>query len=447
MTAGRGLIIAAPGSGSGKTTVTLGLLRALRDAGVKVAAAKAGPDYIDSGLHEAASGGPCLNLDPWAMRPATLAAFVRHLGAHADIVVCEGVMGLYDGIDASGTASTAALAAATGWPVVMVVDAEGVAASVAALLHGFAHPPSSLARTGLTIAGVIFNRLGGARHRELLHEAVRTALPDIAVFGGLPRATQVTLPERHLGLVPAGEQSQLESTLSHAARLIESTLDLSALQASARAATLAHDGTPPIPIAPLGQRIAVARDAAFAFAYPWLLDGWRRAGATVTPFSPLADEAPATDADAVFLPGGYPELHAGRLAASHRFLGGLRSAAARGTSLYGECGGYMTLGRGLVDADGQRHALAGLLPLETSFAERRLHLGYREVTLLDDGPLGRGGARYRGHEFHYATVRAEGVGARLFAAADSRGHQLATAGLRSGTVCGSFIHLIDHANV
>jgi len=444
---GRGLIIAAPSSGSGKTTVTLGVVRALRDAGVKVSAAKAGPDYIDSSFHEAASGGPCLNLDAWAMRPETLAAFVGQLGALADVIVCEGVMGLYDGIDAAGTASTAALAAMTGWPVVMVVDAEGIAASAAALIHGFAHPPAPLARPGLTIAGVIFNRVGSARHLELLRDAMRCTAPEIAVFGGLPRAHQVILPERHLGLVPAGEHPALATTLGNVARLIDSNVDMAALRAAARPAVLRHDGATPAPIAPLGQRLAVARDDAFAFAYPWLLDGWRRAGATVTPFSPLADEPPPAEADAVFLPGGYPELHAGRLAAAHRFLDGLRAAAARGACVYGECGGYMTLGRGLIDAGGQRHALAGLLPLATSFAARRLHLGYREITLLDDGPLGPSGARYRGHEFHYATVQEEGGGARLFAAADSRGHQLATAGLRSGAICGSFIHLIDHANV
>lgn len=444
---GRGLVIAAPGSGSGKTTVTLGVLRALREAGVNVAGAKVGPDYIDPGFHAAASGRDCINLDPWAMRAGTIARLATQLGERHDLIVCEGVMGLYDGIDPAGTASTAALAAAIGWPVVLVVDAAGLAASAAALVHGFANPPPSLANSGLTIAGVIFNRVGSPRHLELLRAAVQRAAPELRVFGGVPRAEKIALPERHLGLIPAGEQPALETLIDAAARLIEAHVDLDGLQACARPAAVSEAPRPGAAIAPLGRRIAVARDDAFAFAYPWMLDGWSAAGASLSVFSPLADQAPAHDADAIFLPGGYPELHAGRLAASQRFLDGLRAAARRGAVVYGECGGYMALGRGLIDAAGHRHALAGLLPLETSFADRRLHLGYRETTLAEDGPLGRSGARYRGHEFHYATVVEEGAAPPLFAVADSGGHQLATAGRRSGNVMGSFIHLIDHAKV
>ena len=444
---GRGLVIAAPGSGSGKTTVTLGLLSAWRQAGVNIAAAKVGPDYIDPGFHAAASGRDCINLDPWAMRASTVAWLATQLSECCDLIVCEGVMGLYDGIDPAGTASTAALAAALGWPVVLVVDAAGLAASAAALVHGFANPPASLAASGLAIAGVIFNRVGSSRHLELLRAAVQRAAPELRVFGGLPRTETVALPERHLGLIPAGEQPELETLIEKAGHLIETHLDLDGLRDCARAAVVSAPLIPGSAMAPLGQRIAVARDDAFAFAYPWMLEGWSTAGATLSVFSPLADEAPAPDADAVFLPGGYPELHAGRLAANRRFLDGLRAAAQRGAVVYGECGGYMALGRGLLDAAGQRHALAGLLPLETSFAERRLHLGYRETNLAGDGPLGRSGARHRGHEFHYATVVVEGAAPPLFAVADSGGHQLATAGRRSGNVMGSFIHLIDHANV
>jgi cobyrinic acid a,c-diamide synthase len=444
---GRGLVIAAPGSGSGKTTIALGLVRALRDVGVKVAAAKVGPDYIDPGFHAAAAGRACVNLDPWAMRPATLAGLTARLNAAADLIVCEGVMGLYDGIDASGAASTAALAARIGWPVVLVIDAAGLAASVAALLHGFAAPPNSLRQDGLSIAGVIFNRIGGERHLAILSEAVQRARPDLRIFGGVPRSTEIVMPERHLGLVPAGEQADVESVIEAAARLIAAHVDVDALKAAARPASLdgQFDARPMLP--PLGQRIAVARDAAFAFAYPWILDAWAVAGASVSVFSPLADEAPPADADAVFLPGGYPELHAGPLAGNRRFLGGLRDAGARGATVYGECGGYMVLGRGLIDAAGQRHAMAGLLPLETSFADRRLHLGYREASVAQDGPLGPRGARWRGHEFHYASVVSEADGAPLFRVADARGHQLATAGIRISNVLGSFIHLIDHANV
>jgi cobyrinic acid a,c-diamide synthase len=201
--------------------------------------------------------------------------------------------------------------------------------------------------------------------------------------------------------------------------------------------------TPPLP--PLGQRIAVARDAAFAFAYDWLLESWRDAGAEIAPFAPLADEAPDRAADAVYLPGGYPELHAGQLAAAGTFMAGLRAAAIRGAALYGECGGYMALGEALTDADGVAHPMAGLLPLATSFAERKLHLGYREVRLAAAHPLGAAGQRLRGHEFHYATVTREGPGQALFRARSARGDDLGAAGLVAGTVSGSFVHLIDRA--
>ncbi len=441
-----GVIIAAPASGSGKTTVTLGLLRALRDAGVTVAAAKVGPDYIDPGFHALACGRPCVNLDPWAMRPTTVAALITDVSANAELVVCEGVMGLYDGVDAAGAASTADLAATVGWPVVLVVDARGLAASAGAMLSGFVHPPASLARAGLTVAGVIFNRIGGPSHAAMLRDVAGRAMPDVPVLGCIPRTAGLGLPERHLGLVPAQESPDTERVIGDAARIVAEAVDLSALRALARPPRCEPTRVD-APIPPLGQRIAVARDDAFVFAYPWLLDAWRAAGAELSFFSPLADQAPNEHAAAVYLPGGYPELHAGKLAGNTRVLEALRDAAARGTAIYGECGGYMMLGRALVDAAGVRHTMAGLLPVTTSFAERRLHLGYREVTLAGDSPLGGAGARFRGHEFHYASVADQGEGHALFAAYDAAGHALPRAGHRSGSVSGSFIHLVDQTKL
>jgi cobyrinic acid a,c-diamide synthase len=429
-------LVAAPASGSGKTVVTLGLLRALRQAGLGVQPCKVGPDYIDPAFHQAAAGRPSCNLDPWAMRPATLAALVGRLGAAAGLVLGEGVMGLFDGA-ADGTGSTADLAAATGWPVVLVLDVRGQGASVAAVAAGFARH-----RPDVAVAGLIFNRAGGPDHAALLARAV--APLGIPVLGWLPRSPDLALPERHLGLVQAGEHGALEAFLDGAAALAAGQLDLAALAALARPARL-----PPVPasafVPPLGQRIAVAADIAFAFAYPWLLQAWREAGAELLPFSPLADEAPAAEADAVYLPGGYPELHAGRLAANRVFLDGLRQAASRGAALLGECGGYMALGTGLTDAAGQRHAMAGLLPLESSFAAPRLTLGYRRARLAADGPLGRAGAAFAGHEFHYATLAESGSDAPLFACHDARGQALGGAGRQRGRVCGSFVHLIDRA--
>ena len=434
---GRGLILAAPGSGGGKTLIAAGLLRHLSHRGRRVVAAKAGPDYIDPTFHAAASGRPCVNLDPWAMRPPILAGLVSELEAEAELVLCEGVMGLFDGTGPDGEAgSTAALARLTGWPVVLVVDARRQGASAAALIGGFArHDPE------LPLAGVIFNRVASPRHSALLETALARRVPDVPCLGAVPQDPALVLAERHLGLVPASERAECEAVVERAATAISESLELDALLALARPSNLGGVA-PGVPLPPLGQRIVVARDEAFVFAYPAVIDGWRRAGATLSFFSPLADEPPDPDADAVYLPGGYPELHAERLAAAETLLNGLRRAAAAGIPVYGECGGYMVLGEALTDAEGRAHRMAGLLPLATSFAERRLHLGYRALALLQDGPLGHAGGHFRGHEFHYATTLCAG-GEALFTAADSCGVGLAPAGLRRGSVAGSFMHLID----
>ncbi len=433
-----GLIVAAPASGSGKTTVTLGLLRYFRNAGTRVASFKVGPDYIDPAFHRAASGRPCYNLDAWAMRPATLEALIGAVAASGEMVIGEGVMGLFDGAP-DGSGSTADVAALTGWPVVLVVDVSAQAASAAAVVRGFASH-----RADVSVAGVVFNRVGGPGHEATLRRA--SADLDAAVLGCLPRLPDLVLPERHLGLVQAGEHADLDAFLDAAAEAMGRHLDTGALAALARPPKAGQaDVEAASPLPPIGQRIAVARDQAFAFVYESVLEGWRGEGAELVTFSPLADEGPDPAADAVYLPGGYPELHAGRLAASTGFLGDLRRAAARGATVFGECGGYMVLGRGLVDAAGARHAMAGLLPLETSFASRRLHLGYREMRLVADGPLGRAGAAFRGHEFHYASVVEEDAEAPLFACRDALGAELGRLGATSGTVMGSFLHLIDRA--
>jgi cobyrinic acid a,c-diamide synthase len=266
----------------------------------------------------------------------------------------------------------------------------------------------------------------------------------LPVLGALPRDAALTLPARHLGLVQARENAALDGFLDRAADLATEHVDCAALAALARRPRIAVP-TPPSapPLAPLGQRIAIARDDAFAFCYPALVASWRSSGAEISLFSPLADEAPDGSADAVYLPGGYPELHAERIAGNVTFLDGLRAAAARGAILFGECGGYMVLGCGLVDDAGARHAMAGLLALETSFEAPRLHLGYRDAVLAADGALGSAGARFRGHEFHYANVLSENRAAPLWRCHDARGHDLGPAGMAAGPVMGSFIHLID----
>jgi cobyrinic acid a,c-diamide synthase len=431
-----GILIAAPASGSGKTTLTLALLRALRQGGRKVGAFKAGPDYLDPMLLARACGRPAANLDGWAMRIETLAGLGDQVAAGVDLVLGEGVMGLFDGA-ADGQGSTADLASLLDLPVILVVDARGMAASAAALVEGFTRH-----RDDVEIAGVIFNHVASDEHEALLRRACddRFAQPVLAC---LPSDPQLALPARHLGLVQAAEVPELETFLERAAAIVGARTDLDRLVRLARPFGLGLYGPPPRPLRPLGQRIAVARDLAFAFAYRAVLDGWRVAGAEVLPFSPLADEAPAAAADAVYLPGGYPELHAGRLAASARFLAGLRAAATRSAFVYGECGGYMALGRALIDREGGSHAMAGLLPVVTSFAEPRRQLGYRRLRLLEACPLGAAGTTFRGHEFHYASLVESAAAPPLFEVTDARRRALGEMGMRAGTVAGSFLHLID----
>ena len=430
----RGFVVAAPSSGSGKTILTLGLLGAFRRRGIAVGSAKIGPDYIDPRFHEAATGRVSLNLDGWAMRRERLLTLAEEAGQGADLVVVEGVMGLYDRAAEAGVngfAAAADVARTLGAPVVLVIDVGGMAQSAGAIAAGFrAFDPT------VEIAGVILNRVAGERHAALAREGCAAA--GIEVFGAIPRRSGLATPSRHLGLVQAEEVTGLDDVLATAADLVGAHVDLDALHRAARAFAppVVEPATPPM--RPPGQRIAVASDVAFRFAYPHILDGWRCAGAAVVPFSPLADEPPAADADAIFMPGGYPELHAGRLAAATRFGEGVRAAANAGVPIYGECGGYMTLGDAIIDAEGVSHAMLGLLPLQTSFSARRLHLGYRRGRLLADGPLGSAGADIRAHEFHYATIVSEGGADRLFRL-ESGGE----AGLRRGSVSGSFLHVID----
>ncbi|HEV7305733.1 cobyrinate a,c-diamide synthase [Ensifer sp.] len=429
-----GLLIAAPSSGSGKTTVTLGLMRALKKRGVQIAPGKAGPDYIDPAFHAAATGEPCFNFDPWAMRPDLLMANAVHAASGGRTLIIEAMMGLHDGA-ADGSGTPADLAATLDLAVVLVVDCARMSQSVAALVRGYADH-----RNDIRVAGVILNKVGSDRHEKMLRDALEKV--RMPVFGVLRQDSALALPERHLGLVQAGEHGALEGFIEVAAQRVERACDLDAMRLIAAHFPQERASTNVGRLSPLGQRIAVARDIAFAFSYEHLLFGWRRHGVEISFFSPLADEAPDPAADAVYLPGGYPELHAGRLSAASAFRAGMQSAAERGARIFGECGGYMVLGEGLVAADGARYEMLGLLPLATSFAERRRHLGYRRVVPVDngffDGPM-------TAHEFHYATIVAEGAADRLFAVSDAAGEDLGAAGLRRGNVAGSFMHLIDIA--
>jgi cobyrinic acid a,c-diamide synthase len=435
-----GLIIAAPRSGAGKTTVTLGLLRALRRRGFGVQPFKCGPDYIDPAFHEIAAGRPSYNLDSWAMAEELIATLATKVSAGADICIAEGVMGLFDGAAArgqSGSGATADLASLLGWPVVLVLDVTGQTETAAAVALGCARY-----RDDVDIAGVILNRVASDRHFSMVAPAFERI--KMQVFGAIVREDRLALPERHLGLVQALEIAAVDERLDVLADVIDAAVDLDAVRQSARPAKIAIRDEPSdrTQLRPPGQRIALAQDRAFSFIYPHLIRQWRLAGAEIIPFSPLADEAPDAAADAVWLPGGYPELHAGVLASAHGFRTGLRKLARRSVPIHGECGGYMVLGRGLEDADGNRHEMTGLLGLETSFANRRLHLGYRRARLRAACSLGAEGTEVLGHEFHYAhTISASGD--PLVDCKDAVGAEVPEQGVRQGSITGTFFHVID----
>lgn len=427
----RGLVLSAPSSGCGKTLVTLALLRALKNRGIAVAGAKSGPDYIDPRFHEAASGAPSLNLDGFAMPAESLQFWANYAGQNAELLIVEGAMGLFDGA-ASGEGSTADVADALGLPVVLIVDCKGLGQSVAAIVAGY-----SQFRASTQIGGIILNRVGSERHFELLKTALKPL--SIPLIGHVRTDAKLALPSRHLGLVQAKEHDDLDAFLERAAWKVSQQLDLDAL--AQLAAPLPTSQTLPKTRKPLGQIIAVARDEAFAFCYPHQLIEWQNAGAEIKEFSPLNDEGPAVDADAVFLPGGYPELHAGHLAIAENFHEKMGAARARNALIYGECGGYMVLGNWLVCKEKHSHRMLGLLPLETSFAERKLHLGYRRLKPLQDDVWS---GNLTGHEFHYTTtMRGPTFDASpLFHAQDAVGTDLGAIGLRQGRVMGSFAHLI-----
>jgi cobyrinic acid a,c-diamide synthase len=430
----KAILVAAPRSDAGKTTVTLALLAAFRRRGLRVRAAKCGPDYIDPAFHAAATSAPCLNLDDWAMGPALLAGVAHEASAGADLLMIESAMGLFDGAGGSaiGKGAAAELAIHLRLPVLLVLDVAGQAQSAAAVALGIANFDPRV-----RIAGIILNRVGSDRHRVSIERAIATL--DIPVVGALPRDQAIHLPERHLGLVQAVEHDDLELRLHRLADLAERHCNIGQIQTLATDLSVEPHAVAALP--PPGQRIALASDAAFAFIYPHVLSGWRRAGAEIVTFSPLADEPPPEHCDACWLPGGYPELHAGKLASAERFKAGLGQFAAS-RPVHGECGGYMVLGEGLVGAGGTRHAMAGLLSHATSFAERRLHLGYRAATLLQDCILGQTGARLRGHEFHYAALIDPGADEPLAELFDAEGVAFGPSGGRRGHVTGTFFHAI-----
>lgn len=431
----RALIIGAPRSGSGKTSVTIGLLRAFQRRGVKVRGIKTGPDYIDPGFHEAATRLPGLNLDSWAMAPDLLRHLAREQADDAELILIESAMGLFDGIvtepNRSGAASD--LARLFGLPVLLVLDVSGQSQTAAAIACGFMQYDPNV-----KMAACVLNRAGSERHKKLSGDAIEAL--GLPVVGTVLRDTTLTLPERHLGLVQASEQPEMDAHIDRLADAMERSLDLDAIFAAAKPFDIPI-GSMEKSLPPPGQRIALAEDAAFTFLYPHIKRQWRAMGAEIITFSPLADEAPPADCDICWLPGGYPELHPGKLAAARNFKAGLKAFAEK-KPVHGECGGYMVLGEALEDADGVTHAMTGLLSHATSFAKRKMNLGYRQARLLGHSAIGSANDLIRGHEFHYARVIDAGNDEPLAMIADGRGVEIGPSGGKRGRVTGAFFHAI-----
>lgn len=442
-------LIAAPQSGSGKTTVSLAIMAALVRRGLTVAPFKCGPDFIDPGYHRLITGRPSLNLDAW-MCPETFVreTFLCHAAA-ADVAVIEGVMGLFDGLGGSAmVGSSAQIAAITGSPVVLVVNARGMAASAAPLVNGFA----SFHRD-VRIAGVIFNNTGSEAHGALLREALAAHCPEIACYGCIPRDMELEIPSRHLGLVTAEDNPLPPEFVAHLAEMAERCLDLEGLAGLEippspplkKGGTFASppDFTPPFNKGGAGGiSIAVALDAAFCFLYEDNLRLLREAGAALVPFSPLADAVLPADIDGIYLPGGYPELYATRLAANSAMLAAIRIAVAGDLPVYAECGGFIYLTEGMSGGEGEADAdFVGIFPVRARMLSKRKALGYRQVEVVSDCLLGAAGTVLRGHEFHYSEISAMPAEIGRCYLLSRMGEGLGAEGYRVGNCLASYVHL------
>lgn len=435
------LLIAAPRSGAGKTTLTVGLIAALSGRGRRVRALKCGPDYIDAAFHGAASGSDCANIDSWAMSPGHMAAILRSAANADDMLIVESAMGLFDGVAGNPGRSGAAadVAVRFGIPVILVIDTGGQAQSTGAVAKGFASFDPRL-----EVVGAILNGVASERHLRSASEGLAAA--EIQRLGWIPKRGEFVFQDRHLGLVQARERHDLTREIEALADQIAQTVDLDRVEALARPPLESKDPDPVDRFAtrsldPPGQRIALADDEAFSFFYAHMAADWRTRGAEIVRFSPLNDEAPPEGCDCCWLPGGYPELHAGRIAGARRFLEGLATFAET-HPVHGECGGYMVLGTTLEDADGNSHEMAGLMGHRTSFRNRKLHLGYRRAIVGRDCALGNAGIAVRGHEFHYATLLDEGTDEAFLSVFDGEGAKLGDGGGRRGNVTGTFFHAI-----
>jgi cobyrinic acid a,c-diamide synthase len=446
----RVVVVAGVASGVGKTTITLGLLEAYRRRGLAVQAFKVGPDFIDPGLHELVTGRPSYNLDGWMCGRAAVRATVARAAADADLAVVEGMMGCFDGID--GTSEEGSTAQVAKWleaPVLLVLDAAAQSRSAGAVALGFERFDPAL-----RLGGVVANRAGGPLHARWLGEAIAGAC-RAPLLGAVPGDAEIALPERHLGLHTAAEGVLTAELRKRLADAVESAVDLDRVLSLASPLSVMEPGAPSGGFAaaidpggrlrkgggaPLRVKIAVARDVAFQFYYRENLELLRAAGAELRFWSPLEDRT-LPEADGLYLGGGYPELHARRLAANRSMLAAVERFCRSGRPVYAECGGLMYLARALEDADGETHELVGVLPATVRMRPRRLTLGYTEVRLADGAPLGGAGAAARGHEFHASTLDPVPASVPRVYRLRSRGGEERAEGFLVGRTLMSYVHL------
>lgn len=425
------LVIAATQSGSGKTTIVAGLLAALRERGLKVQSYKVGPDYIDPGYHELASGRPAHNLDTWLTPAKLIPSLFAAESAEADLAVVEGVMGLFDG-GKNGVSSTAQVAKILQAPVLLVIDVKSMGASAAAIAKGFRAYDEEV-----RVAGVILNRLGSATHEAMIREAM--AGIDMPVYGALRRSEELKMPERHLGLLPVQENEERQ-VVQKMGRAVGGQLAMDEILALAATApplmTAARDNAQLV----LPKcRIGVARDEAFSFYYPTSLSVLQRLGAELVPFSPLHDRL-IPDVDGLLIGGGFPEMFAAQLAANETMCESVRTQAAAGMPVYAECGGYMYLMDSLRDFQGNTYAMAGVFPGQAVMTSRLQMVGYVTAEMQQDTILGRSGDRLQGHEFHFSAEEGE-PDSRPFRFTRLRNGVQYEAGQTVKNVLGSYLHL------
>lgn len=454
----RGVVIAGTHSGCGKTTITLGILAALRKKNYTVQPFKAGPDFIDTGLHRLVTGRTSRNLDLWMCgRDYVIECFHTH-SADADVSVIEGVMGMYD-----GNISTADLAAALDVPVVLVIDAYGMAESAGAVVKGFEEFRSGEAgkrESNNSLTGVIFNRVASDRHYKRLKDSVR----DVPVLGYLPRDLDFNIPHRHLGLVVAEEGPIANEEIEKLADAVLEYIDIDSIvqKQERKRAQKRESGEAGKKVSGEALKIAVAYDKAFCFYYEDNLDLLKQAGAEIATFSPLADSRVPEGADALYIGGGYPEIYAEQLSGNKSMLDSIHACALNGMPVYAECGGFMYLTQGIYDNENVFYPMAGVFPVKTKMTKARARLGYREAVMMENSILGRKGSTVRGHEFHYSEIvpkRESGKAGKcesdkavtcplarfpaspLYSVKDGYGTYIYNEGCRVKNTFGSYIHI------